>query len=337
MEALIASYGNSSSSASNSKSPVPPPDLNNSQNPAPALPPPPLPLRESANSLGFLDLSLSDRPSRVRNFPHVKGNYVVYVYIPVYIPPAPRKEMALFLNKLASLVPGLHAVDVNVPLDDLRNDKHKLEQVALGRKLHISLGRTVPVRVNQIDSLVTMLRQKLQIQRRYWIDFSKWEVFVNDDQTRTFVSIEVIAAGLAEITKQIQAVNEVYKLHNLPEFYKVPRPHVSVAWALGDLSNPLKKVFEGERRRSAVGRSLQKSIFTTSPLPAEILCCYEKFSSTTRYASLSIVEALALRPLVILSVAINLQHVAESNGATTKPYRPEQRVGVVDCGVIRVS
>ncbi|CAL9016530.1 unnamed protein product [Prunus brigantina] len=54
---------------------------------------------------------------------------------------------------------------------------------------------------------------------------SKWEVFVNNDHTRTFVSIEVIAAGLAEITKQIQAVNEVYKLHNLPEFYQYPGPH----------------------------------------------------------------------------------------------------------------
>ncbi|KAB2596535.1 U6 snRNA phosphodiesterase-like [Pyrus ussuriensis x Pyrus communis] len=158
--------------------------------------------------------------------------------------------MALFLNKLASLVPGLHAVDVDVPLDILRKDEHKLEQVALGREFHISLGRTVPIRVHQIDSLVTWL------QRRYWIDFSKWEVFVNDDQTRTFVSIEVIAAGSAEITKQIQAVNDVYKLHNLPEFYKDPRPHISVAWALGDINNSLKKVVEEERRISTIGGSI---------------------------------------------------------------------------------
>ncbi|KAM2721815.1 hypothetical protein EV2_042834 [Malus domestica] len=75
--------------------------------------------------------------------------------------------MALFLNKLASLVPGLHAVDVDFLLDILRKDEHKLEQVALGREFHISLGRTVPIRVHQIDSLVTMMRQKLQIQRRY--------------------------------------------------------------------------------------------------------------------------------------------------------------------------
>ena len=75
-----------------------------------------------------------------------------------------------------------------------------------------------------------MLRQKLQFQRRsddlfsymnftvvvklditifhintiflggrYLIDFSKWEVFVNDDHTRTFLSMEVITGGLAEV------------------------------------------------------------------------------------------------------------------------------------------
>ncbi|KAM1020480.1 hypothetical protein ACFX14_041747 [Malus domestica] len=273
MEALIASYGDSSS-GSDSESPAPPPspppELNNPQEPTPALPPPPLSLLDNPNSFGFLDFSASAQPSRVRNFPHVEGNYAVHVYIPVYIPPAPRKEMALFLNKLASLVPGLHAVDVDFLLDILRKDEHKLEQVALGREFHISLGRTVPIRVHQIDSLVTMLRQKLQIQRRYGYiyillsalrEFSS--VFVNDDQTRTFVSIEIIAAGLAEITKQIQAVNEVYKLHNHPKFYKDPRPHISVAWALGDISNSLNKVVEEERRRSTIGGSLQKCIFTS--------------------------------------------------------------------------
>ncbi|PQQ13624.1 U6 snRNA phosphodiesterase-like [Prunus yedoensis var. nudiflora] len=75
--------------------------------------------------------------------------------------------MALFLNKLASLVPGLHSVDVDVPLKILRKDKHKLEQVGLGREFHTSLGTTVPIRVHLVDSLLTVLWQKLQIQRRY--------------------------------------------------------------------------------------------------------------------------------------------------------------------------
>lgn len=33
----------------------------------------------------------------------------------------------------------------------------------------------------------------------YWIDFSKWEVFVNDDATRTFLSMEVVTGGLPEV------------------------------------------------------------------------------------------------------------------------------------------
>ncbi|XP_024189093.1 U6 snRNA phosphodiesterase [Rosa chinensis] len=263
MEALIASYGDTSSDSDSESSPAPPSEQKTSQESTPVLPPPPLSLLGTPNSLGFLDYLPSAQPSRVRNFPHIEGNYALHVYIPVYIPAAPRKEMALFMRRLSSVVPGLHAVDVDVPLDVLCKDEQKLEQVGLGREFHISLGRTVPIRVHQIDSLVAMLKQKLQTQRRYWIDFSKWEVFVNDDHTRTFVSVEVITAGLAEITKQIQAVNEVYKLHNLPEFYKDPRPHISVAWALGDTRESLKKVVEDERRKSTVGGSLQKCIFTS--------------------------------------------------------------------------
>lgn len=41
----------------------------------------------------------------------------------------------------------------------------------------------------------------------YWIDFSKWEVFVNDDHTRTFVSVEVITAGLAEVCWRAFSLN----------------------------------------------------------------------------------------------------------------------------------
>lgn len=87
----------------------------------------------------------------------------------VYIPSSPKKELAQFLKNVSSLVPGLHVVDVDIPLSILCKDDNKLKQVALDREFHISLGRTVPIRVNQIDSVVTMLRQKLQFQR--WSDY----------------------------------------------------------------------------------------------------------------------------------------------------------------------
>lgn len=266
MEILRASYGDASSdSDSDSSSPpttksVPP--VSNPKAEAIALPPPPLALLTPPNPLGALDSMLNGQSSRIRSFPHVQGNYALHVYIPVNIPPALKKEVVQFLNRISLVVPGLHVVDADVPLDILCKDDHKLEQVALGREFHISLGRTVPIRVHQIDSVVAMLRQKLQFQKGYWIDFNKWEVFVNGDKTRTFLSLEVVTGGLAEITKQIQSVNDVYKLHNLPEFYKDPRPHISLAWALGDVSDVLKREVVNEMKRSSAGGSILKRVFS---------------------------------------------------------------------------
>uniref|UniRef100_A0A6N2KXB4 U6 snRNA phosphodiesterase n=1 Tax=Salix viminalis TaxID=40686 RepID=A0A6N2KXB4_SALVM len=294
MEALRASYGDASSdsdsdfSSPSTKKSIPP--VSNPKAETIALPPPPLALLTPSNPLGALDSILNGQSSRIRSFPHVQGNYALHVYIPVNIPPALKKEVVQFLNRISLLVPGLHVVDADVPLDILCKDDQKLEQVALGREFHISLGRTVPIRVHQIDSVVSMLRQKLQFQKgsvlislstsfcygvmqivlletvfcgsRYWIDFNKWEVFVNDDKTRTFLSLEVLTGGLAEITKQIQLVNDVYKLHNLPEFYKDPRPHISLAWALGDVSDELKREVVNEMKRSGVRGSTSKRVFT---------------------------------------------------------------------------
>ncbi|KAI6696139.1 hypothetical protein NL676_016258 [Syzygium grande] len=251
MEALRATYGDDSDSDASPR-PAPPPP--------PGLPPPPLSLLTPPNSL---DSYPTGQPSRVRTFPHVEGNFALHVYIPVHISGPQRKEVALFLKKVASVVPGLFVVDADAPLEFLCRDDQKLEQVAVGREFHISLGRTVPIRVHQIDSMVSMLRQKLQFHKPYWIDFDKWEVFVNDDGTRSFLSLEVMSRGLAEITKQIQLVNDVYRRHNLPEFYKDPRPHISLAWALGDVSESLQKAVEEMKRSASFGTLSPKCIFTT--------------------------------------------------------------------------
>ncbi|KAI3918614.1 hypothetical protein MKX01_041934 [Papaver californicum] len=245
MEALIANYGDDSSSSSDPDiSPPTSPSSRHNLNseelksePVRLLPPP-LSLLNSPNPLDYMEIG---QGSRVRNFPHIEGNYALHVFIPVYIPPAPMKNLALFLKRIAKVVPDLHVVDVDIPLSILCKDNRKLEQVALGREFHISLGRTVPIRVHQIDSILTMLRQKFSSAKQYWIDFSKWEVFVNDEQTRSFLAMEVVAGGLAEVTRQIHSVNEIYRLHNLPEFYKDPRPHISLIWASGNVSDLLKK------------------------------------------------------------------------------------------------
>ncbi|KAM0903809.1 hypothetical protein ACQ4PT_018431 [Festuca glaucescens] len=201
------------------------------------LPPPPLDLLQPPN---FIDYSTLAQGNRVRSFPHVEGIYALHVYIPVVIPFDARKQLTLVMRRAASLVPDLYAVDADYALSELCKDEQKLEKVLLGREFHVSLGRTVGIQVDQIDSLVAMLRQKFQSQQRYWMDFNKWEHFVNDDSTRSFLSLEVTRTGLPEISKQIHMVDEVYRLHGLPEFYKNPRPHISLVWALGDVSSKLK-------------------------------------------------------------------------------------------------
>ncbi|XP_045797435.1 U6 snRNA phosphodiesterase isoform X1 [Trifolium pratense] len=279
MDALIACYGDESSDSDSESSPSNPtlaysegppslpPRATKVREPLPEvcvqpLPPPPIALLHPPNFLGPQDLQIS-QTTKVRSFPHVDGNYALHVYIPINISSPSKKELAAFLKKISSREPSLHVVDVDVPLNILCKNDEKLEQVALGREFHISLGRTVPLRVHQIDSVVTMLKQKLQTQNQcYWIDFSKWEVFVNDDRTRTFLSLEVVHGGLVEIRKQIEAVNAIYKLHNLPEFYEDPRPHISLAWSLGDTSDSLKKVVNEEVKKCVAGKSLKKCIFT---------------------------------------------------------------------------
>jgi Uncharacterised conserved protein len=39
----------------------------------------------------------------------------------------------------------------------------------------------------------------VQLKYRYWMEFDKWEVFVNDDSTRSFLSLEITGTGLQEV------------------------------------------------------------------------------------------------------------------------------------------
>lgn len=78
-----------------------------------------------------------------------------------------KMEITRLLKNVASIIPGLFVVDVDLPLDVLCKDDLKLEQVMTMREFHISLGRTVPISVHQIDSAVSMLRQKLQSSKGF--------------------------------------------------------------------------------------------------------------------------------------------------------------------------
>ncbi|KAG0534891.1 hypothetical protein BDA96_04G319100 [Sorghum bicolor] len=254
MDALMASYASDSDSDGGEPAAVSggAPEI---PEPSALLPPPPLNLLQPPN---FADYSAMAQGGRVRSFPHVEGNYAVHVYIPVVIPSDARKQLALSMKRAASLVPDLYAVDADYALSELCKDEHKLEKMLLSREFHVSLGRPVAIQVHQIDLFIAMLRQKFQPQQRYWMEFNKWEHFVNDDCTRSFLSLEVTRTGLPEIRKQILMVDEVYRLHGLPEFYTNPRPHISFVWALGDVSSKLKQAIKDIEKYQSSMSSLQK-------------------------------------------------------------------------------
>lgn len=49
---------------------------------------------------------------------------------------------------------------------------------------------------------------------------------------------------------------------NLKYFVQDPRPHISLAWSLGDTADSLKKVVDDEIKKCVTGKSLKKCIFT---------------------------------------------------------------------------
>ncbi|GJM86311.1 hypothetical protein PR202_ga02160 [Eleusine coracana subsp. coracana] len=183
------------------------------------------------------------------------------------------------MKRAASLVPDLYAVHADYALSELCKDEQKLERVLLSREFHVSLGRPVAIQVHQIDSFIAMLRQKFQSQQRLVIlkNFILKAV-PSAESSRTVRGLgkgfsgrpypRLCNAGrprlepgtcwLQAISKQILMVDEVYRLHGLPEFYKNPRPYISLVWALGDISCKMKQAIKDIEKYQSSMSSSQK-------------------------------------------------------------------------------
>lgn len=229
-----------------------------SESSLPLPPPPPPELLKAFPDAASTKWTCGDHGGRVRSFPHVAGNYALHVYVPVTLPASTQTKLAPYLQKAVSLFPGLKTMDD----DDLSASVKSKHGIKLTTEFHISLGLTVPIRIHQADTMVHMLRRKFQGQKQFWIEFSCWEVFVNDDKTRSFLSLEVLTTGFSEIKKQVTLVNDVYRLHGLPSFYPNPRPHISLAWALGDVMGALASVAQD---LNAMARLQRNTCFWSCP------------------------------------------------------------------------
>eukprot|EP00899_Mesostigma_viride_P025815 jgi/Mesvir1/6418/Mv19509-RA.2 len=216
-----------------------------------------------------------EHAGKIRTFPHVEGNFAVHVYIPVTLTPAGRATLRAivtaakaadpalqtiynldgFDDRVISVARGAHACAFRVtdasPLTGLDGWQPPTLEKDGGREgpiLHISLSHVVPVRMPQIESLIAVLRRHLEGRTgrpsgrprggsKYAAQLATFDVLVNEEGTRSFLALMV-----AEGKGPVQAVNEAFTLHGLPQFYEDPRPHVSIAWLPGNKAPQLSRV-----------------------------------------------------------------------------------------------
>ncbi|KAH9254684.1 hypothetical protein BASA81_007233 [Batrachochytrium salamandrivorans] len=159
-------------------------------------------------------------PRPVRTVAHVEGNWPTFVYIPVSVKGEIRDELKDWIARATSDTSPWHS---HVELGS---------EESLG--LHVSLCRTVYLKVFQIDRFMSLLEQHLRLQSSFAISFVGASVYVNDEKTRSFVGLD-IGHGHQELEDLVRCVDLALVAFHQPTFYKNPRFHASIAWRQADI------------------------------------------------------------------------------------------------------
>ncbi|KIM78488.1 hypothetical protein PILCRDRAFT_98387 [Piloderma croceum F 1598] len=175
---------------------------------------------------------------RTRTSPHVEGQFAAYVYVPVVVDA--RSTLGKLLDEVAS-----HAKEITPELWDVgfldNHEEGDVDVEGIGkrrrtkgeRELHVSLSRPTYLRAHQREELKRAVRALAKSHIPFKASFATFSELTNDEQTRTFLTLEV-GAGHNELRSLSEALTPT--LHSLrqKEFYTDPRFHASIAWALLD-------------------------------------------------------------------------------------------------------
>ncbi|KAJ1980178.1 poly(U)-specific 3'-to-5' RNA exonuclease [Dimargaris cristalligena] len=171
----------------------------------------------------------ADHQDRVRTTPHVEGNWATHVYIEVQ----PDDNCADFIERLVSQA-QLQAQGplVTNSLPPPTNRPDNPSPPSPPPSYHISLCRPAFLKVFQIEPFVTHLRRLLQPQMSTFafdFSFNAIDYLVNDEQTRSFLILEV-GLGHADLEHLVRTrVDPVMRAFRQPAYYDEPRFHISVA------------------------------------------------------------------------------------------------------------
>ncbi|RKO89747.1 hypothetical protein BDK51DRAFT_28115 [Blyttiomyces helicus] len=183
--------------------------------PKPKLLPPPLP-DDFLNLFEGKDKGPRDDPAlnagRTRTVPHIVGNWATFVHVRVIPPPELADHIARMIDCAREKVPSILPTDL------------------LDGGYHVSLSRSVSLKVFQIDSFVDLVKEVVENRMRFDLGFSGVSNFANDEGTRSFLAIDV-GAGRTELEGLLADIDGVLAKFRLPKFYETPRFHASIAWA----------------------------------------------------------------------------------------------------------
>ena len=104
------------------------------------------------------------------------------------------------------------------------------DMVGKEENYHISLSRTHYIKVFQIEKIVNMLHQSVSSFSSFELELSKVSVYLNDDNSRQFLAIDVID-HCNQLLLLTSAVDKILGSFGLEKYYENPMFHFSVGSA----------------------------------------------------------------------------------------------------------
>ncbi|XP_076043323.1 U6 snRNA phosphodiesterase 1 [Oratosquilla oratoria] len=156
----------------------------------------------------------SQHQGRVRSFTHERGNWASILYVPI--------QLGVQEDSFKSFVASI-----------LELCKQNSVALSSSTDLHISLTRTLVLRLHWIQPIVEDLRARLTHVNKFSLWLHGVGVYLNEERTRTFLGLRV-CHGRSELQDIVSEIDSCLTDYRLPSFYKDGSFHVSIAWCVGD-------------------------------------------------------------------------------------------------------
>ncbi|XXQ34401.1 U6 snRNA phosphodiesterase 1 [Plasmodiophora brassicae] len=106
----------------------------------------------------------------------------------------------------------------------------------------MSLSKTATLRRHEIRAFVDELGKAVRDLRSFRVRFRRLILLVNEERSRTFVGASAVERDVGAVAKLIERVDMAMRAFGLPVYYADPKPHVTLAWCIGDQRQELSHV-----------------------------------------------------------------------------------------------